>query len=74
MDDAHTLSRNVTTRRTTYNAMKIISNTYLFCKVYDHITTPELLETAKINSYGLYVKNKIYNPALTILQRIADVG
>lgn len=54
--------------------MKIISNTYLFCKVYDHITTPELLETAKINSYGLYVKNKIYNPALTILQRIADVG
>lgn len=53
--------------------MKLIPSIYLFCKVYDHMTTPERLETAKINSYGLYVKENIYDPALTILQRTADV-
>jgi len=51
--------------------MKIISNTYLFCYAYDRIAYPAKF---RLDYDGVLIKNKIYDPALTILQRIADVG
>lgn len=50
--------------------MKIISNTYLFCYAYDHIEYPAKL---RLDYDSVLIKNKIYDPALTILQRTADM-
>ena len=53
--------------------MKLISPTYLFCYVYDLMIYPAQLETFKFDYDSVLIKNKIYDPALTILQRTAGV-